>query len=231
MPRLVTVALPETRCFAATLPDGLAVAAGTPCVVEHDGAPELCRVRLVLDDDDCRDARLAAPSARVLRLATDDDLARGATNGQLATQAMEQFDREVANAPQGVHAVAARFSLDRSRLLVVYHADQRFDARRAAAGLKRRFQAETEARQVGIRDEAGVLGGLGTCGRATCCATWLQRFSPVNVRMAKAQGLSLNPGTINGSCGRLKCCLAYEVNAAHGTDGTERTTETEEDEA
>lgn len=231
MPRLVTVALPETRCFAATVPEGLEVAVGTPCVVERGGAPELCRVRLVLDDADaCPGPPTATPPARVLRCATDDDLARDAVNHQLGEQAMEQFDREAMNAPQGVHAVAARFSLDRSRLLVVYHADQRFDARRIAASLKRRFQAETEARQVGIRDEAGVLGGIGSCGRATCCATWLQRFRPVNVRMAKAQGLSLNPSTINGSCGRLKCCLAYETGETRQAAGAGPTPESEEDE-
>ena len=93
MPRLVTVALPETRCFAATVPEGLEVAVGTPCVVERGGAPELCRVRLVLDDADaCPGPPPVTPPAHVLRCATDDDLARDAVNHQLGEQAMEQFD-------------------------------------------------------------------------------------------------------------------------------------------
>ncbi len=209
MAKFVTLSLPETRCFAATVPEGLAVRVGAFCVVDQGGWHELCRIRTVQDEAACCAAK-NAPLGRVIRLATAVDLAKAQTNSELEEQAITQFDAEVAAAPQGVHAVSARFNLDRSRLLIVYHADQRFDARRVAASLNRRYQALVEARQVGIRDEAAILGGIGTCGRPICCATWLREFKPVNVRMAKSQDLSLNPNTINGYCGRLRCCLRYE---------------------
>ena len=217
MATFVTFALPETPCFAAAVPEGLTVGVGAQCVVDRNSSLELCRARLILDEAACCAAHSAQSTARVIRLATAEDLARAKISRELEEQALRQFDSEVANAPQGVYAVLARFNLDRSRLVVVYHADHRFDARRAAGSLGRRFQAAVDARQVGIRDEAGVLGGLGSCGRPTCCATWLHTFKPVNVRMAKDQGLSLNPNTINGSCGRLKCCLRYELTDPQAT--------------
>jgi cell fate regulator YaaT (PSP1 superfamily) len=225
MSRYVTCSLPGTRCFAATVPAELEVRVGAACVVEFNGGPELCRVRTVLDAEACG-ANGGKPPGRVVRLATREDEERGTLNETLADEALRQFDREVDDAPQGVHAVLARFNLDRSRLVLIYHADQRFDARRAAASLNRRYRAAVEARQVGIRDEAAVLGGIGSCGRAICCATWLRNFQPVNVRMAKAQDLSLNPNAINGSCGRLKCCLRYELERAPETDAGDEEGET-----
>ena len=214
MPRLATCTLPGGRCFAAVVPEGLDARVGATCVVQTGGVPELCRIRLVLDG-----AAGVPPVARVLRLATAEDQARERINRALAAEALRFFDAEVARAPQGVRAVAARFSLDRSRLLLVYRANQRFDARRAAAGLFRRYRAAVDARQVGIRDEAAVLGGIGSCGMPVCCATWLRAFRPVNVRMAKAQDISLNPAAINGCCGRLKCCLRYELDQSQASDG------------
>ena len=218
-PRYVTCSLPGTRCFAAAVPEGLGVRVGADCVVQTAGGPEFCRIRLVLDE-----AAGGPPAGPVLRLATAEDQARERTNRALAEEAIRLFDAEVAAAPQGVHAVSARFNLDRSRLALLYHANQRFDARRAAAALNRRYRSAVEARQIGIRDETATLGGIGSCGRAVCCATWLRAFRPVNVRMAKAQDLSLNPAAINGCCGRLKCCLRYELalpEAAAAGEGDE----------
>lgn len=209
MARYVTVSLPETRCFAAAAPEELPLHVGAACVIDRDGALELCRIRLLLDAAPPCMARKPIP-ARVVRLATLEDRERARVGRGLEAEVMRQFDAEAARDPRNVHAVAARFSLDRSRLLVIYHADQRFDARAASASLNRRFRAAVETRQVGIRDETAVLGGIGSCGRPVCCATWLQAFQPVNVRMAKDQDVSLNPNTINGTCGRLKCCLRYE---------------------
>ena len=218
MAKYATFSLPETLCFAAVVPEGLAVLVGTACVVEREGWNELCRARTIQDEATCC-ASQQGPSSRVIRLATAEDLTKTQTNRELEEQVIQVFNDEVAGAPQGVRAVAVRFNLDRSRLLISYHADQRFDARRAAASLNRRYRAVVEARQVGIRDEAAILGGIGSCGRPICCATWLHEFKPVNVRMAKAQDLSLSPNSINGYCGRLKCCLRYEYEGPQ--DGLE----------
>lgn len=218
MPRFVTCSQPGNHCFAAAVPADVAVQVGLACVVQTRGGPELCRVRTVRDEA-AAGAGGQPPPARVLRMATAEDLAREQQNLTLAEEAVHRFDAEVAGAPQGAKAVSARFNLDRSRLVLTYRAKQRFDARRAAAALNRRYQAAIEARQIGIRDEAAVLGGIGSCGLPVCCATWLRAFQPVNVRMAKAQNISLNPTAINGCCGRLKCCLRYELDQPPAASG------------
>ena len=222
MARYATFALPETKCFAAEVPEGLAVRVGDLCVVKRGTWLELCRVRLLMDQAPPCAAGLAPLPAVIVRLAGEDDLARAMTSRELETRVMAQFDEETAGAPQGVHAVAARFNLDRTRLILFYHGDQRFDARAIGGRLARRFKTAVEARQIGIRDETAVLGGVGSCGRPVCCATWLREFRPLNVRMAKAQGISLNPTSINGYCGRLKCCLRYELEKPEAPGGSER---------
>ena len=102
------------------------------------------------------------------------------------------------------------FTLDCKRAIVYFTADGRVDFRRLVRDVSRRFSAKVRMNQVGARDEAGLLGGIGICGRTLCCSTWLQEFRPISIQMAKRQNLSLNPSKISGQCGRLLCCLAYE---------------------
>jgi cell fate regulator YaaT (PSP1 superfamily) len=102
------------------------------------------------------------------------------------------------------------FGLDSRKATVYFTAEGRIDFRRLVRDMSRRFSAKIKMMQVGARDEAGLLGGVGVCGRTLCCSTWLKDFKPISIQMAKRQNLSLNPSKISGQCGRLLCCLAYE---------------------
>jgi cell fate regulator YaaT (PSP1 superfamily) len=105
---------------------------------------------------------------------------------------------------------------DGSRLIFYYTAEGRVDFRELVRDLAGHFRSRIEMRQIGVRDEARMLGGYGSCGRPLCCTTWLQTFEPVSIKMAKQQSLSLNPSKLSGMCGRLKCCLRYELPNAKG---------------
>jgi len=102
------------------------------------------------------------------------------------------------------------FALDGSKAVVYFTADGRIDFRKLVRDISHRFSARIKMMQVGARDEAGLIGGIGVCGRTLCCSTWLKNFRPISIQMAKRQNLSLNPSKISGQCGRLLCCLAYE---------------------
>src|SRR5205085_3457848 len=111
------------------------------------------------------------------------------------------------------------FPFDGSRLIFYYTADARVDFRELVRDLAGHFHVRIEMRQIGVRDEAKMLGGYGSCGRPLCCTTWLNSFEPVSIKMAKQQDLSLNPSRLSGLCGRLKCCLRYELPNAKGVRG------------
>lgn len=112
--------------------------------------------------------------------------------------------------------VKCSFSLDGNNVIFFFTADGRVDFRSLLKDLARQFKARIELRQIGVRDESKILGGIGTCGRTLCCATWIEDFRPVSIKMAKQQKLSLDPQKISGVCGRLKCCLGYEVHNGKG---------------
>lgn len=107
---------------------------------------------------------------------------------------------------------------DGSRLVFYYTADGRVDFRELVRELAAHFRSRIEMRQIGVRDEAKMLGGYGSCGRPLCCTTWLQGFAPISIKMAKQQQLSLNPAKLSGQCGRLKCCLRYELGDGQGVN-------------
>jgi cell fate regulator YaaT (PSP1 superfamily) len=108
--------------------------------------------------------------------------------------------------------ISCEFAYDLSKLKVVYTADKRIDFRELVRDLAHEFRTRIEMKQIGVRDGAGIVGGFGDCGRTLCCSDWLRDFKPISVKMAKEQGLALNPSKITGMCGRLKCCLSYEVD-------------------
>ena len=149
-------------------------------------------------------------ASRILRRASETDQA--APDRQMANQeAAKRFCQERVR-QHGLKMKVARvdFSLDGKRAKFYFTADGRVDFRRLVKDLSRRFSTRVKMVQVGARDEAGLLGGIGVCGRTLCCSTWLRDFKPISIQMAKRQNLSLNPSKISGQCGRLLCCLAYE---------------------
>ncbi len=151
-----------------------------------------------------------ASAKRILRRATDEDTA--AQDRKLTQEASaRRFTQERARR-LGLEMKVSKveFTLDGKRATVFFTADGRVDFRRLVRDISRRFSAKVRMTQVGARDEAGLIGGIGVCGRTLCCSTWLKSFKPISIQMAKRQNLSLNPSKISGQCGRLLCCLAYE---------------------
>lgn len=150
------------------------------------------------------------PDKRVVRIADDRDRAKA-----LALRAEEDRVRGEARSIVERHGLKmkvteAEWQFDRNKLLLYFTADRRVDFRELVRELARTFRTRIELRQIGVRDEAALLGGVGRCGRELCCSTWLPELRPVSLQLAKDQNLSLNPAQISGCCGRLMCCLMYE---------------------
>jgi cell fate regulator YaaT (PSP1 superfamily) len=153
---------------------------------------------------------------RVVRKATDADIVLRLKHEQREREAREYaVDRiRVHDLPMKLSRVEQPF--DGSRLVFYFTAETRVDFRELVRELASRFRTRIEMRQIGVRDEARLLGGYGPCGRPLCCTTWLQSFEPISIKMAKQQNLSLNPSKLSGMCGRLKCCLRYELPNGKG---------------
>lgn len=150
------------------------------------------------------------PVRKILRLATHDDLKQIDENKIRAKDDFAQCFKKIQEHKLDMKLVDCEYSFDRSKIIFYFTADARVDFRELVKDLAKIFKARIELRQIGVRDEAKLLGGFGVCGRRLCCATFLKDFEPVMIKMAKEQGLPLNPPKISGTCGRLMCCLAYE---------------------
>ena len=146
----------------------------------------------------------------VIRIATLEDQNKNIDNRNKAREALIIFDREREKHNLDMKLIDCEYTFDNSKLLFYFTADGRIDFRDLVRDLASIFRTRIELRQIGVRDEAKIVGGLGCCGRATCCSSFLSSFNPVSIKMAKDQGLSLNPSKISGLCGRLMCCLKYE---------------------
>jgi cell fate regulator YaaT (PSP1 superfamily) len=149
------------------------------------------------------------PGSVIRRVDAADDL-RLAANQQQADTLLALFTARARATDLWLKPLAAHHSFGRDRLAILFGSEDEIDLRRLAALLQPDYTGRVEFRQVGVRDEAAHIGGIGPCGRVFCCCSWQKAFRAVNVRMAKMQELSLNPAAINGSCGRLKCCLRFE---------------------
>lgn len=147
---------------------------------------------------------------RVLRVATEKDLEQAKQNEVEAKKALEETKAYAQNLNLDMKVVSAEYSFDTSKLIISFVADNRVDFRDLVKYLASAFKTRIELRQIGVRDETKLLGGFGICGRKLCCANHLKNMDKVSIKMAKNQGLSLNPQTLSGTCGRYMCCLAYE---------------------
>ncbi|TVQ97386.1 MAG: hypothetical protein EA398_14575, partial [Deltaproteobacteria bacterium] len=147
---------------------------------------------------------------RVVRRATDDDLRRAEEHRVMEQEAMRFCVRRIRARRLPMKLVRAEIALDRNRTLFYFSSEERVDFRQLVRDLATELRTRVELRQIGVRDGAGVVGGIGPCGKELCCSTFLREFSSISVRFAKNQGLSLNPQKVTGMCGRLKCCLVYE---------------------
>lgn len=156
---------------------------------------------------------IVKPLKLVSRLADDADIRRMRQNREDEAKAFTICEERIAKHQLEMKLVDAEYTFDRSKILFYFTADGRIDFRELVKDLAGVFRTRIELRQIGVRDESKMLGGLGICGQPFCCSRFLTDFQPVSIKMAKEQGLSLNPTKISGACGRLMCCLAYEQPA------------------
>jgi len=147
---------------------------------------------------------------KAIRKATSDDLKQIEANREKEKEAYSICSEKIQQHKLKINLVEVEYSFDRSKIFFYFTADGRIDFRNIVKDLAKVFKARIEMRQIGVRDEAKFFGGFGPCGRVLCCSSFLKDFEPVTIKMAKEQGLPLNPPKISGICGRLMCCLSYE---------------------
>ena len=192
-------------------PRELTVHPGDDVVVETAQGAEFAQC--VEGNHDVADEAVVKPLRPVLRIATDNDRHTAAYNRSREKDAFDICQKKILQHGLEMKLVRVECSFDGSKILFFFTADGRVDFRELVKDLAGVFRSRIELRQIGVRDEAKMLGGLGICGRPFCCSSFLSGFQPVSIKMAKEQGLSLNPTKISGACGRLMCCLAYEESA------------------
>lgn len=155
-------------------------------------------------------SNLVAPLKKIVRIATEDDCRKHEENLAKKDETLRICQEKINEHELEMKLIDVEYTFDNSKVVFYFTADGRVDFRELVKDLASIFRMRIELRQIGVRDEAKILGGVGNCGRGLCCNTWLRDFEPVSIKMAKVQNLSLNPTKISGICGRLMCCLKYE---------------------
>lgn len=186
----------------------VALEIGDHCIVESDRGSEYGEV--VSESEMILDAENQGEVKNVVRKATKEDEVKIEKNKQEAKTAFQKCLERIESHKLPMKLIYVEYSFDMHKLIFYFSAEGRIDFRELVRDLAAIFKARIELRQIGVRDEAKILGGVGCCGRALCCASFLRDFVPVNIKMAKNQRLPLNPDKISGVCGRLLCCLKYE---------------------
>jgi len=216
---LAQIRTPEYALFYCRVNPGVDIQPGGRYVVEFDyGMDEAEVIEYGELKKDVKDFR--TPGFRVERRLNAADLRKIEANQRVATQAEAKFQELLRSAPVQVKLVHTRLSLDGRRIFFRYFAKSPVNLNRFAEPIQRCFNADVNIWQIGVRDECRLTGCIGCCGRQSCCSSWQKRECSVNLRMAKTQGIPLNPASLNGTCNRLKCCLKYEnhVYAEAGAD-------------
>ena len=192
-------------------PQGLTCRPGDGLIVETASGQEFAHC--VRGNFRLEEAQLVSPLRPVIRLATQEDLAVVEKNREKEKYAFRVCQEKILEHELEMKLVSVECNFEGTKILFFFTSDGRVDFRGLVKSLAAVFHTRIELRQIGIRDEAKMLGGLGICGRPFCCSSFLREFQPVSIKMAKTQNLSLNPTKISGTCGRLMCCLKYEQNA------------------
>lgn len=189
-------------------PDNIDVKFNDFVVVETARGIEFGHV--VVGPKEITEDEIVAPLKNVLRVALDEDFDIHRENKKKAAEAIELCKQKVQEHNLSMKLVDVEYTFDNNKVIFYFTADGRVDFRELVKDLAAIFKTRIELRQIGVRDEAKMIGGIGPCGRIVCCAQFLGEFDPVSIKMAKEQSLSLNPTKISGLCGRLMCCLKYE---------------------
>ena len=198
------------------LPADQAPPPGGRVVVQTDAGPAMGTVVRRIPQLDTKRRPPAESPARVVRVATREDVVTRMKHQHREQEAFRIASLKIRERGLGMKLAKVEQAFDGSKLLFYFTSDARVDFRELVRELAGEFRTRIEMRQIGVRDEAKIIGGYGTCGRPLCCTTFLQSFEPVSIKMAKQQDLSLNPSKLSGLCGRLKCCLRYELPNAKG---------------
>ena len=189
-------------------PGGLELKAGDKVIVETARGVEFGSV--VTGIKEVPDDQISQPLKPVIRIATQDDVRREAKNREKEKEAFKICQEKIRKHGLEMKLIDAEYTFDNNKVLFYFTADGRIDFRELVKDLASVFRTRIELRQIGVRDETKIRGGIGICGRPLCCHTYLTEFAPVSIKMAKEQNLSLNPTKISGVCGRLMCCLTNE---------------------
>ena len=192
-------------------PCGIQVKNDAAVIVETARGQEYGEVSMA--NSQVEDSKIVQPLKKLVRVATDADKKTMEQNLQFEKDAFRICEEKIQKHKLDMKLVSVEYTFDRSKILFYFSADGRVDFRELVKDLAGVFRTRIELRQIGVRDEAKMIGGLGICGRPLCCSAFLESFQPVSINMAKDQGLSLNPTKISGTCGRLMCCLKYENDA------------------
>ncbi|WFD10431.1 PSP1 domain-containing protein [Tepidibacter hydrothermalis] len=167
---------------------------------------------IIVGPKEVSEEEIVAPLKPIVRIVTEEDTNIYNENKQKAKEAFDICVEKIKEYELDMYLIDSEYTFDRNKLIFYFTAEGRVDFRDLVKGLAAIFKTRIELRQIGVRDEAKTIGGLGPCGKPLCCSTWLGDFQPVSIKMAKDQDLSLNPSKISGICGRLFCCLKYEHN-------------------
>lgn len=209
MDQIVMVEVDEGEQIECICPSTVAVHVHDRCIYDTGQVLETGKITAIRSAEAFGDGQMSGLPG-VIRCETLQDQAKTRENELMGKMALESCRTAATELKLPMRLVRVRYTFDRKILLVMFAADDRVDFRELVKRLSNELHCRVEMRQIGVRDEAALIGGLGPCGRVQCCCSWLKSFESVNVRMARVQRLSLNPGAISGMCGRLKCCLRYE---------------------
>ncbi len=208
MYEVVQIRLREAGKITYFSPGGTRFKAGEYVIVEADRGLDYGQV--LSETEALLDSDIEEGLKKIIRKANPWDMREIEKNRKKIKEVMTSCAKKIQERKLPMKLIDAEFSFDRSKIIFYFTAEGRVDFRDLVKDLANVFKARIELKQIGVRDEAKILGGLGPCGRALCCATYLKDFEPVTIKMAKEQNLSLNPTKISGLCGRLMCCLGYE---------------------
>lgn len=189
-------------------PDGLSISIGTNVIVETARGIEFGTV--VVSNKQIPEEEVVQPLKKVIRIATDKDIKTYMENKQKEKKAFDICLKKIEEHNLEMKLIDVEYTFDNSKILFYFTADGRIDFRELVKDLAAIFKTRIELRQIGVRDETKMMGGIGVCGRELCCSSFLTDFEPISIKMAKEQNLTLNSAKISGVCGRLMCCLRYE---------------------
>ena len=211
MTQVIGVRFKDTGKIYYFDPKGMKIKAGSHVIVETARGTE-CGI-VAEGNKDIEDDEVVAPLKEVKRIATQEDMKVLENNRKKEKEAYDICAKKIESHGLDMNLTEVEYTFDGSKIIFYFTAEGRVDFRELVKDLAGTFHSRIELRQIGVRDESKMIGGLGICGRPFCCSTFLNDFHSVSIKMAKEQGLSLSPGKISGTCGRLMCCLKYEQNS------------------